>query len=89
MGLVEFAKWTQLKFTCPWKNMCTSWQHNNITSPYLTKLVFPKPVGSTHPSPVVDSTKLFFFANKEFFRFLLVSLRFCYIQQKIIDSKMT
>ncbi len=28
-----------------------------------------------------------FFANEEFLRFLLVSLRFCYIQKKIIDSK--
>jgi len=39
--------------------------------------------------PGVDPTKLFFFANEEFFRFLLVSLRFCYIQKKIIGSKMT
>jgi len=37
----------------------------------------------------VDHTKLFFFTNKEFFCFSLVSLRFCYIQKKIIDSKMT
>jgi len=37
----------------------------------------------------VDPTKLFFFANEEFFCFSLVSLRFCYIQKKIIDSKMT
>jgi len=37
----------------------------------------------------VDPTKLFFFANKEFFRFSLVSLRFRNIQKKIIDSKMT
>ncbi len=33
----------------------------------------------------VDPTKLFFFNNKDFFRFLMVS----YIQKKIIDSKMT
>ena len=33
----------------------------------------------------VDPTKLFFFANEEFFRFLLVSLHFYYIQKKIID----
>jgi len=37
----------------------------------------------------VDPTKLFFFANEEFFRFSLVSLHFRYIQKKIIDSKMT
>jgi len=37
----------------------------------------------------VNPTKLFFFAIKECFRFLLVSLRFCYMQKKIIDSKMT
>jgi len=30
----------------------------------------------------VDPTKLFFFANEEFFRFLLVSLHFYYIQKK-------
>jgi len=30
-------------------------------------------------TPGVDPTKLFFFANEEFFRFLLVSLHFCYI----------
>ncbi len=42
---------------------------------------------STYPG--VDPTKLFFFANEEFFRFSLVSLRFCYIQKKIIDIKMT
>jgi len=30
----------------------------------------------------VDPTKLFFFANEEFFRFLLVSLRLRYIQKK-------
>jgi len=40
-------------------------------------------------SPGVDPTKLFFFANEEFFRFLLVSLHFRYIQTKNIDSKMT
>jgi hypothetical protein len=37
----------------------------------------------------VNPTKLFFFANEEFLRFLLVRLRFCYKQKKIIDSKMT
>jgi len=37
----------------------------------------------------VDPTKLFFFANKEFFHFSLVSLHFCYIQKQIIDWKMT
>jgi len=42
--------------------------------------------GSIHG---VDPTKLFFFDNEEFFRFLLVSFHFCYIQNKIIDSKMT
>jgi len=36
-----------------------------------------------------DPTKLFFFANEEFFRFSLVSLHFYYIQKKIIDWKMT
>ena len=41
------------------------------------------------PGPGVDPTKLFFFDNEEFFRFSLVSLRFRYIQKKIIDSKMT
>ncbi len=35
------------------------------------------------------SYQTFFFANKEFFRILLVSLHFHYIQKKIIDSKMT
>jgi len=30
----------------------------------------------------VDPTKLFFFPNEEFFRFLLVSLHFYYIQKK-------
>ncbi len=38
---------------------------------------------------VADSIIHFFFANEEFFRFLQVRLRFCYIQKKIIDSKMT
>jgi hypothetical protein len=33
-------------------------------------------------SPIADPIKLFFFANEEFFRFLLVSLHFCYIQKK-------
>jgi len=33
----------------------------------------------------VDPTKLFFFDNEEFFHFSLVSLRFYYIQKKIID----
>ncbi len=37
-------------------------------------------------NPGVDPTKLVFFANEEFLRFLL---RFCYKQKKIIDSKMT
>jgi len=37
----------------------------------------------------VDPTKLFFFANEEFLCFLLVSLRFCCIQKKFLDSKMT
>jgi hypothetical protein len=36
-------------------------------------------------NPGADLIKLFFFANKEFFRFLLVSLS--YIQQKLIYSK--
>ncbi len=35
------------------------------------------------------SYKLFFFANKEFFRFLLISLYVCYIWKKFIDDKMT
>jgi len=35
----------------------------------------------------VDPTKLFFFANEEFFRFSLVSLRFCYIQKKLLIAK--
>jgi len=35
----------------------------------------------------VDPTKLFFFANEEYFRFLLVSLRSCYIQKKILIEK--
>ncbi len=39
--------------------------------------------------PRVDPTKLCFFANKEFLHFSLVSLHFCYIQKKFIDSKMT
>jgi len=39
--------------------------------------------------PGVDPIKLFFFANEEFFHFLLVSLHFRYIQKNIIDSKMT
>ncbi len=39
--------------------------------------------------PGVDPTKLFFFDNKEMLRFSLVSLHFCYIQKKIIESKMT
>ncbi len=38
---------------------------------------------------VADPIKLFFFANDEFFRFLLVSLWVYYIQKKIIDAKMT
>jgi len=38
---------------------------------------------------LVDPTKLFFFGNEEFFCFSLVSLRFCYIPKKIIDSKIT
>jgi hypothetical protein len=37
----------------------------------------------------VYPTKLFFFANEEFFRFSLVSLHFYYKQKKIIDWKMT
>jgi len=37
----------------------------------------------------VNPTKLIFFANEEFLRFLLVSLHFCYMKKKIIDSKMT
>jgi len=37
----------------------------------------------------VDPTKLFFFASEELFCFSLVSLRFCYIQKKVNDSKMT
>jgi len=39
--------------------------------------------------PVADPIKLYFFANKEFFRFSLVSLCVCYIYQKLINSKMT
>ncbi len=42
-------------------------------------------LGST---PGVGPT-FFFFANEEFFHFLLASLHFCYIQEKIIDRKMT
>jgi len=38
---------------------------------------------------VADPIKLFFFANKEFFHFLLVSLSVCCILQKLINSKMT
>jgi hypothetical protein len=45
-------------------------------------LVYSYPAG-------VDPTKLFFFANEEFFRFSLVSLHFRYMQKKIIGSKMT
>jgi len=37
----------------------------------------------------VNPTKLFFFPNEEFLRFLLVSLRFGHPKKKIIDSKMT
>jgi len=37
----------------------------------------------------VDPTKLFFFANEEFFHFSLVNLRIRNIQKKIIYSKMT
>jgi len=36
-----------------------------------------------------DPIKLFFFANKEFFRFSLVSLCVCYMKQKLIYSKLT
>ncbi len=46
-------------------------------------------LSATELNPGVDPTKLFFFANEEFFRFSLVSLHFCNIQKKIIDSKMT
>ncbi len=35
----------------------------------------------------VDPTKLFFFANEEFFRFSLVSLRFCYFFQFAEDDE--
>ncbi len=47
------------------------------------------PVKSWWNWHLVDPTKLFFFANEEFFCFSLVSLHFCYKQKKNIDSKMT
>jgi hypothetical protein len=37
---------------------------------------------------VADPIKLLFFANEEFFRFLLVSLHVCYIEKKFIACKM-
>jgi len=36
---------------------------------------------------VADPIKLFFFVNKQFFRFSLVSLHVCYIEKKLIAIK--
>jgi len=38
---------------------------------------------------VADPIKLFFFANEDFFRFLLVSFHVCYMYKKLTDCKMT
>jgi hypothetical protein len=51
-------------------------------------------INNLHPfpknhKPVVDPTKLFFLANEEFLRFLLVSLHFVTFRKKFIDNKMT